>query len=151
MILKRTETNEIVNALYESSNILASKYDGKNLTIIFKRGASYTYNDVSKSDYMRFETADSQGVVMNKYIKQYSFTKNDNVNEIQIINEINESKQVAADAFAKILVDKMNIITAEYLINPVLPAKSIEELVEMAIKYTEMNGASPTLKLCACD
>jgi hypothetical protein len=71
MLLKRVEKENIVKSIYDSSNILASKYDKttKDLTITFKRGAQYKYIGVSSSDYMRFETAESQGAILNSHIK----------------------------------------------------------------------------------
>ena len=81
MILKRTEKDGMIKAMYESSNILASTYNTVNqqLTIIFNRGAQYTYDEISASEYMRFETADSQGKVLNSHIKKHNFTKLDDV------------------------------------------------------------------------
>lgn len=151
MLLKRTEKNGTIEALYESSNILSSKYDGKDLTIVFKRGASYTYNDVSRSDYTRFEMADSQGVVMNKYIKQYPFTKNDAVNEITIINEINEAKEAEVEAFEGGLISQMKTMVDAFDSNERLNCKELDKLTEMIIKYNELNKSGSSLKLCACD
>jgi hypothetical protein len=101
MILKRQENEELIDAIYESSNILASSYNTKtnDLEIIFKAGTKYKYSNVSKSDYMRFEIAESQGSVFNKYIKKYAFEKLGNVdtslilNEISTLNSQNENKQ----------------------------------------------------------
>ena len=151
MLLKRTEENGIIEALYESSNILSSKYDGKDLTIVFKRGASYTYNDVSRSDYTRFEMADSQGVVMNKYIKQYSFTKNDVVNEDVIVKEITEAKEAEVTAFEGGLISQMKTMVDAFDANERLDGKQLAKLTEMIIKYNDLAGASSSLKLCACD
>lgn len=95
MLLERVEKGVIVNALYESSNIVSSVYDTtkKDLTIIFKNGGSYTYRDVSHTDYFRFETAESQGRVLNSNIKAYSFIKNDNVDVNEILSEVNKIKE----------------------------------------------------------
>lgn len=150
MLLKRTEKDGVVNALYDSSNILGSKWNGKNLTVIFKHGASYTYNDVSKTDYMRFETADSQGVVLNAKIKAYSFTKDDAVDGQQLINEVNQAKVDTLNKFEEGLVDEMRLIVTAYETSPVLTKLSIERLAEMLVKHGELGGAA-SLKLCACD
>jgi len=151
MLIKRTEDNGIVNALYESSNILSSKYDGKDLTIIFKRGASYTYNDVSKSDYTRFEMADSQGQILNSKIKAYSFSKNDVVNEIPIINEINEAKEAELTTFEKGIINYMKDTIEAYDRDGALSRVAVKTLAEMIIKHNELAGTTSTLKLCACD
>ena len=57
MILERVEKDGVVDAIYESSNIVASSYDKikKNLNITFNYGGNYTYQNVPETDYMRFE------------------------------------------------------------------------------------------------
>jgi hypothetical protein len=89
MILKRQEKNNLVKALYDSSNILASVYNNEtnDLEIIFKAGTKYRYPNVSKSDYLRFEIAESQGVIFNTHIKKYSFEKLENVDVSKIMEE----------------------------------------------------------------
>jgi hypothetical protein len=150
MLLKRTEKDGVVSALYDSSNILGSKWNGKNLTVIFRHGASYTYNDVSKTDYMRFETADSQGVVLNAKIKAYSFQKDDAVDSQQLINEVNQAKTDTLTKFEEGLVDEMRLLVSAYEVTPTLTKQSIERLAEMLVKHGELGGAA-SLKLCACD
>ncbi len=94
MILKRKEKENIVKALYDSSNILGSTYNSNtgDLTLIFKAGTQYKYNGVSKSDYMRFEIAESQGVVFNTHIKKYSYVKLDNIDTANISLEADDLK-----------------------------------------------------------
>jgi len=150
MLLKRTEKDGVVNALYDSSNILGSKWNGKNLTVIFKHGASYTYNDVSKTDYMRFETAESQGVVLNTKIKAYTFQKDDAVDGQQLINEVNQAKTDTLTKFEEGLVDEMRVLVSTYEVTPTLTKQSIERLAEMLVKHGELGGAA-SLKLCACE
>lgn len=150
MLLKRTEKDGVINALYDSSNILGSKWNGTDLTVIFKHGASYTYNDVSKTDYMRFETADSQGVVLNARIKGYSFSKNDAVDGQELINEVNQAKADTLTKFEEGVIDQMRLIVSAYEANPVLTKQSIERLADMLVKHGELGGAA-SLKLCACD
>jgi hypothetical protein len=95
MILKRQEKDGIVKAMYDSSNIVASVYNNNtnDLEIIFKAGTRYKYPNVSKSDYMRFEIAESQGAVFNTHIKKYSFEKIGNVDVSQLLTETSELKQ----------------------------------------------------------
>ena len=111
MILKRKEKENKVKAIYDSSNILASTYDLNNgdLTLIFKSGSQYKYPNVSKSDYMRFEIAESQGKVFNTHIKKYTFEKMDNfdVGEISVEIETLANKEKEALLEAK----KMDIMT----------------------------------------
>ena len=63
MILERVEKDDLVKVIYESSNVVASTYNktNKNLNVIFKNGGSYTYQNVSATDYFRFDTSDSHG------------------------------------------------------------------------------------------
>lgn len=151
MLLKKTEKDGITTALYESSNILASKWNGKDLTIIFKRGASYTYSDVSKTDYTRFEMADSQGAVLNAKIKAYSVIQNDNVDEATILTEITQTKADETKQFEEGLISYMELMVTAYKTNPVITGKSLESLSEMIIKYNSLSGSNSPLKLCKCD
>ena len=151
MLLKKTEKDGVTTALYESSNILASKWNGKDLTIIFKRGASYTYNDVSRTDYTRFEMADSQGAVLNAKIKAYSFTQNDNVDEVTILNEITQTKTDEIKQFEEGLINYMELMVTAYKANPVITPKALVSLSEMIIKHNTLAGSTSTLKLCKCD
>lgn len=95
MLIKRKEHGNKVDVVYNSSHILASNYDKitKELTVIFSRGASYTYEGVRASDYTRFELAESQGKVLNSKIKSnYTFRQNANVDITQILEDINTVK-----------------------------------------------------------
>lgn len=120
MILKRQEKDNLVKAIYSSSNICASTYDKttKNMVVIFAKGGQYQYNGVSEADYLRFEVADSQGAVMNTHIKKYPFTKLVDVDTKTIINEVvtlkaaEEKIKIAAAAFN--IVDKMRAIVTYY-------------------------------------
>lgn len=151
MLLNKTEKDGVVTANYDSTNILASKWNGKDLTVIFKHGASYTYNDVTKTDYARFELAESQGAILNAKIKAYSFTKNDGVDADAVIKEIETIKAENLIKFEEGIVEQMRLISSAYEANPVLTKTSLERLAEMLIKHSEMAGTTSGLKLCACD
>jgi hypothetical protein len=94
MILKKTEENNLIKALYASSNICASTYNTENseLIITFNNGGQYAYSNVSKTDYTRFEMAESQGLVFGSHIKKYSFTKLDKINTNKLLSEVAELK-----------------------------------------------------------
>jgi hypothetical protein len=100
MILKKQEKDGIIKAMYNSSNVVASIYNSNNndLEIIFKSGSKYRYTGVSKSDYMRFEIADSQGKVFESYIKKYPTTKLENVDIKNLLIETTSLKQQEHDA-----------------------------------------------------
>lgn len=113
MILKRQEKDGIVKAMYDSSNIVASVYNNEtsDLEIIFKAGTRYKYPNVSKSDYMRFEIAESQGAVFNTHIKKYTYEKLGNFDVSQLLAEteslkVEEDKALKEGAILK-LVEKI--------------------------------------------
>ena len=49
MVLLKHEENGSIECLYESSNVLGSKYikNDKKLAVIFKSGSQYVYSDVT--------------------------------------------------------------------------------------------------------
>ncbi len=120
MILKKQEKDDKVKAIYSSSNICASTYDktNKTLTIIFNHGGQYQYDNVSETDYMRFEIADSQGKVLNSHIKQHATTKLDAVDTKAILAEVTniqaEVEQVKIAHAVRQMVDKLKAVTIYY-------------------------------------
>lgn len=112
MILERIEKNELIDAIYESSNITASTYNKnlKLLNITFSNGSNYTYQDVSETDYVRFETAESQGKVLNSNIKKYSFLKHDNVDVEKKLKRIKEVKEIELKYLKIGIIDTMKDI-----------------------------------------
>lgn len=120
MILKKQEKDNKVKAIYSSSNICASTYDKtkKTLTIIFNHGGQYQYDNVSGSDYMRFEIADSQGKVLNSHIKSHTTTKLDAVDTKTILAEVTNIKaaddKVIIDHAVKGLIGRMKAVTIYY-------------------------------------
>ena len=141
MLLKRTQKENLIESTYDSSNILSSKYDkdSKKLTITFKRGVQYTYMDVSASDYLRFETAESQGAVLNSHIKSHSFEKGDVVDAKIIQEEIDKLKKEELILMQQSIIDDMESITYEFNTND----KFIEaQLMVLAKRIT--NYFNPT-------
>jgi len=90
MFIERTENNGIISCLFKSSNILSSDYnqEKEELTITFNEGRRYTYSGVNYKDYHRFEMAESQGQVFNKYIKKHPTVKNTNVDTTEMLNKV---------------------------------------------------------------
>jgi len=142
MILERVEKDDLVKVIYESSNIVASTYNktNKNLNITFKHGGSYTYQDVSSTDYMRFETADSQGKILNSNIKKYPFLKHDDVDVEDVIKKIKAIKQDEIGAMEVGLINSMKNIVNEYDSTGVLHTQSIGKLNSMLGVYNEMSN-----------
>jgi hypothetical protein len=92
MLLKREENNGVVKCIFDSSNILESTYNTstQELIVTFTSGNRYSYPGVSKTDFMRFEMADSQGKVFNSHIKKYDSTKLTPVDPSKIIAEAHQ-------------------------------------------------------------
>ena len=116
MIIDKVEKNGVVDAIYESSNIIASQYNqsNKTLNIIFKHGGSYSYSNVENTDYIRFETAESQGKVLNSNIKKYAFIKNENVDTSEVIDRIKKLKQEEIESFKEVIFKLLKENTSSY-------------------------------------
>ena len=140
MILKRVETDAKIKAIYESSNILASTYEPskKDLTIIFKRGASYTYKNVDKTDYFRFETADSQGEVLNKHIKKYDAVKNDEVDVKKIEDEILNLREEEINKYKGEVVDYLKDVVETWNQSGKLKSDDLDRILIMNNKLKEL-------------
>ena len=135
MILKRQETDGIIKAIYSSSNICASTYNTTNndLVVIFNHGGQYRYINVSKTDYMRFETADSQGSILNTHIKKYASSKMDGVNVNEIMKEVEtlkeeDDKHISPEVATKTMLETMNDIIGSYIKSGNITATSLNEL-----------------------
>jgi hypothetical protein len=146
MILERVEKDDLVKAIYESSNIVASTYNknNKNLNITFKNGGSYTYQDVSPTDYLRFETADSQGKILNGNIKKYAYLKHDNVDTNEVINKIKELKANEVNNFEDGLVNVMKELIDNYDTTGTLSTPLVGRLNSMFNVYNEMTKTTET-------
>jgi hypothetical protein len=152
MILKRQEKNGKVKAMYSSSNICASVYDTAtgDLTLIFNNGGQYQYAGVSKTDYTRFETADSQGVVMNTHIKKYPFTKLDKVDTTEILKEVEDlsvstEPEVTPEMATKQMLGDMTSIIDNYIKNGTITATSLGLLKVSMGQYEEVIKNQPVL------
>ena len=150
MLLKKQTKDNLVKAIYASSNICASTYDTqtKDLVIIFNNGGQYKYPNVSETDYTRFEIADSQGVIFNSHIKKYDFEKLDKVDTAAIITEVNELKDAEKKAkithYTKSLVTAMDAVSVYFQstdsIDPALYAKMKSAMDE----YEKITASAPT-------
>jgi hypothetical protein len=141
MVLERVETGELVKALYESSNIVASTYNknSKVLNIIFSSGGNYSYMNVKETDYLRFETAESQGQVFNKSIKNHEFLKH---NKVDINETIKKIKQIKEDELRAMEVGIINLMKENLSYNEDTQSASrdlIYKVGDMINKYREMS------------
>ena len=89
MILNTFEQDGKIENIYDSTNVIATKYDSnkRKLAVIFGSGQQYLYHDVTLEDYRKFESDDSQGKAIHKYIRKYKFDKSDEPVDITIIKE----------------------------------------------------------------
>ena len=93
MILNKHESEGSIENLYNSSNIVASKYNigSRKLAIIFNTGRQYLYHDVKKEDYDLFEGAPSQGKMLHSVIKKY---KTERVADVEDMTPIYEQIKI---------------------------------------------------------
>jgi len=152
MILKRQENKGIIKAIYSSSNICATTYDStdNSLVVIFNHGGQYKYFDVSKTDYMRFETAESQGSVLNTHIKKYSMSNMGKVDVTEIIKEVEslkaeETKDISPDTATKEMLESMSNIISNYLKNGNVTAKSLNGLKDYISTFETVTTKKPEL------
>lgn len=146
MILKRQEKNGKIKAMYSSSNICASVFDTTNndLTLIFSHGGQYLYEGVSKTDYTRFETAESQGSVLNTHIKKYPTSKLDPIDTTDILKEVETLKgtvevEVNPDVATKEMLESMSNIISNYLKNGNVTAASMIALKGKISTFEKIN------------
>ena len=140
MLIEKVKVEDDVKVLYESSNILASTYNqkSKDLTVIFKRGDSYTYKNVDSKDYMRFELDESQGSALSKYIKNYSFTKNTKVDVDDIISKIKDVKVEEINSFKKLILKNMQEFISNNDVNT-FNYKELDNIFNVFNKLKELN------------
>lgn len=96
MVLSKNSYEGNIECLYDSSNVIASKYvtKDKKLALIFKSGRQYVYSDVTFIDYNKFETSESQGRTFNTIIKKYSYSRVENVVDVSpLLEQINKLKE----------------------------------------------------------
>lgn len=91
--IKSFYCNDVDKVWYDSSNVLYSECDDitdglKVLRVTFKNGRTYQYYDVNVHDYLLFRENASQGVALNKFIKQYKCERIDDLNVDDIQSEL---------------------------------------------------------------
>lgn len=117
MLIKKIENNGITESYYDSTNILKSEYNKpKNeLTIIFSYGGKYIYENVTLSDFTRFEMADSQGQVLNSHIKPtHSFINSGKINPDDIKKEIKAINEAEIKDLEEGIKFKANVLSLNF-------------------------------------
>ena len=142
MVLERVENDGLVKAIYESSNIVASSYNKvkKDLNITFKHGGNYTYQGVAETDYIRFETAESQGKVLNSNLKKYSYLKHDKVDVNEILEEITKLNDAEIFAMEDGVIKSMRIMVSDFENEGIFNTELLDKLSNMVKLYNEIKN-----------
>ena len=139
MILKRQEKNGKIKAMYSSSTICASIFDTttKDLTVIFNNGGQYKYPSVDLTDYTRFETAESNGVTFNTYIKK-KYTNFEKLDKLEdgavkaILTEVEQLKgaedSAALEGRTKAMLETMTNVIGAFISTGKISQDAIERL-----------------------
>tara|TARA_R110000868_G_C10529734_1_gene733931 strand:+ start:123 stop:419 length:297 start_codon:yes stop_codon:yes gene_type:complete len=96
MVLLKHEENGSIECLYDSTNILGSKYvvSERKLAIIFDSGRQYIYEGVKLEDYIKFEGDVSQGKMLHRVIKKYSYSQAKQLVDVQpLVEQIEEIRK----------------------------------------------------------
>ena len=88
-------SNGVDRSWFNSSNIVYSecvdKKDAlKEVKVVFKNGAEYSYFDVSVQDYLMFREDASQGKALNKFLKKYEYKRHEGLRDLDALNEEKE-------------------------------------------------------------
>jgi hypothetical protein len=140
MLIKRNTNNDVIEAMYESSNIVASKYDKNNnaLFITFKTGAEYLYENVPAKDYHMFELAESQGKIFNKYIKPYyKMSKHGDVDIVQLKERMEQAKQEEINGMMREVALTAKNVHDFYNTNNVVDIEQVRVLRNLVNSYLE--------------
>ena len=144
MLLQKKESDGKTKALYKSSNVLASTYNPVSnvLEVIFKGGTRYAYKDVRATDYLRFETAESQGKVLNANIKpNYEVEKLDNVDPSKVVEAVTKAiadneNQAFTDCASR-LTTGLEKFEGKYDLKFVLTVRKLAQQTLDAVGYKE--------------
>jgi hypothetical protein len=141
MLLKRQEKDNVIKAIYKSSNLLASTYNKETseLILVFNKGTQYKYAGVKSSDYTRLELAESQGSVFNTHIKPYSFEKMADMDPTILPQIVSEVEDLFTKEQKSIILAKSNKLRTHMLsicaVGSDVPL-SVLQLEELQVKIT---------------
>ena len=153
MIVKRLEKNGKIKAMYSSSTICGSVYDTatKELTVIFNNGGQYKYPNVEATDYMRLETADSNGGAFTKHIKNKytNYEKLDKLSDTalaMIMKEVGELKtvedNVSIEVKTKAMMDSLMIFLTAYVSTNSVDDVLFERLFKNMSEFNDLKNSS---------
>ncbi len=144
MIVKRLEKDGKIKAMYASATVAASTYDTitGDLTVIFNGGGVYTYPAVAKTDYTRFELAESTGSEFNTYIKKKypNFMKQEPMSSDKMSTLLTEIKQLVEDNTPKItdkdVIQSMFKVISSYIETGSINPSNFADLSKIMGSYT---------------
>ena len=97
MLLLEEKQDKALIAYYDSSNVIASKYNSetRQLAVIFIKGGQYVYEGVIPYHYARFKSAQSQGKGLSLHIsKNYSYIKGEERVDVEpLLEQIKKIKK----------------------------------------------------------
>ena len=133
MIKNKSIVDGITRCSYDSSNVIASAYNEKNkqLSIVFKKGVQYLYENVSFDEYQMLETAKSQGSIFRTVVKDKEFEKGDDIDMPSLLLEI---KSPAKGVSVKTELDKDEIQLVSIMKNFLIKHERKSDLILNDIK-----------------
>jgi hypothetical protein len=89
MVLLKQQDENSIECLYDSTNIIGTKYNinEKRMAVIFSSGRQYVYEGVTFTDYSKFETSESQGKLLHTVIKKYPYNQSDIIVDVTPLKE----------------------------------------------------------------
>lgn len=89
MVIHKHVDEKYIECLYNSTNVLASKYvvTERKLAVIFSSGRQYVYHGVTNVEYRGFEQSDSQGKYIHKTFNNHKSEKADEMVDTSLIKE----------------------------------------------------------------
>ncbi len=117
MIENKKNDGDLILCTYDSSNVIGSTYNRKinELKIIFKKGSTYLYENVSFDEYQMLETAKSQGKMFRTVVVDKKFEKGDDVDIDNFIREIKTPS--TSGEIIKIKLDKDEVQLVSFMEN----------------------------------
>ena len=92
----QTDHEGKISTLYDSTNVIASKYDpaSKKLVVIFGNGRHYLYEQVTPKTFEVFQQSPSKGSAIHSIIKTHHTVSLGNIDITHIKEDINRIKNL---------------------------------------------------------
>ena len=92
----QTDHEGKISSLYDSSNVIASKYDpnSNKLVVIFGNGRHYLYEQVTPKTFENFQRSPSKGSAIHSIIKSHHTISLGNIDITHIKEDIDKIKNL---------------------------------------------------------